>query len=454
MPEVPVKLYIDKILKNCRTNVAGLGLIPGPVKDRALRAMADRRAHDEEAILAANEKDVDALGKSFGSDLNKDRLKAAVARVRMVAEDVKEMAERLRVIADQPDPVGEVTGRWERPDGLVVSRVRMPIGVIGIISELKPLVTVESIALCLKSGNLSVFRGSPDWALTHEVIGKGLREAADGNGIPTGAWALIDRPEKDVALELIRAGKALDAIIPRGGAGLRKAVLDGARMPVLCHDGGLTHLYVDADVDLPLVQNVVINSKVQLPSATNALDTLLVQQGVARHFLAALINRLLVEFKVDVRGCPKTLALMGQMPISGHTSIIPATEEDWNRQFQAPTLAVKMVVDMNEALAHIAEHGPCMTAVIATSNYSSALRFTREADAAAVFVNASSRLHDAEGFGFGSDIGLSSARVHAKGPIGLAQLTCEKYVVFGNGQLRLPHPVPETYFDAIMLKRP
>jgi glutamate-5-semialdehyde dehydrogenase len=454
MPEVPVKLYLDKILKASRKNASHLGSISAPIKDRALRGMADRLARDEEAILAANEKDVDALGKSFGSELSKDRLKAAVARVRMAAEDVKEMVESLRIIADQPDPVGAITGRWERPDGLIVSRVRVPIGVIGIISELKPLVTVESIALCLKSGNLSVFRGSPEWALTHEVIGKSLREAAKESGIPDGAWVLIDRPEKDIAVELIRAGKALDAIIPRGGTGLRKAVLDGARMPVLCHDGGLTHLYVDADVDLPLVQNVVINSKVQLPAATNALDTLLVQQGVARHFLAALINRLLVEFKVDVRGCPKTLALMGQMPISGHTSIVPATEEDWNRQFQAPTLSVKMVVDMDEALAHIAEHGPCMTAAIATSNYSSALRFTREADAAAVLVNASSRLHDAEGFGFGSDIGLSNARLHAKGPIGLEQLTCEKYVVFGNGQLRLPHPVPETYFDAIMLKRP
>jgi glutamate-5-semialdehyde dehydrogenase len=454
MPEVPVKLYIDKLLKECRNHVARAAAIPGPVKDRVLRAMADRLMRDEKAILSANEKDVDALGKSFGTEVSKDRLKAAVARVRMVADDVKEMAERLGMIADQPDPVGAVTGRWERPDGLVVSRVRTPIGVIGIISELKPLVTVESMALCLKSGNVSVFRGSPEWSQTHAVIATGLREAAEQHGIPAGVWAMIDRPEKEAALELIRSGKALDAIIPRGGAGLRKTVLDGARIPVLCHDGGLTQLYVDADVDLPLVQNVVINSKVQLPSASNALDTLLVQQNVARQFLPALINRLLVEFKVDVRGCPKTLALMGQMPISGHTSIIPATDEDWNRQYQAPSLAVKMVVDMDEALTHIAEHGRCMTAVIATSNYSSALRFTREVDASAVFVNASSRLHDAEGFGFGSDIGLSSARLHAKGPIGLEQLTCEKYVAFGNGQLRLPHPVPETYFDAIMLKRP
>jgi glutamate-5-semialdehyde dehydrogenase len=454
MLEVPVKLYLDKLLKNCRNNAQAVARIAGPVKDRAIRAMADRLVLDHDAILSANEKDVDALGKSFGSDVSKDRLKAAVARVRMTGDDVKEMAERLRMIADQPDPVGSVTGRWERPDGLQVSRVRVPIGVIGIISELQPLVTVESIALCLKSGNVSVFRWAPEWSKTQEVIGKSLREAAQEHGIPSGAWVLIDRPEKEVAVELIRSGRALDAIIPRGGAGLRKAVVDGAKVPVLCHDGGLTHLYVDADVELPLVQNVVINSKVQWPAASNALDTLLVQQAIARQFLPALINRLLVEFKVDVRGCPKTLALMGQMPISGHTSIVPAGEEDWSAQFQAPSLAVKMVVDMDEALAHIAAHGPCMTAVIATSNYSSAMRFTREVDASAVFVNASSRLHDSEGFGFGSDIGLSSGRVHAKGPIGLEQLTCEKYVAFGNGQLRLPHPVPETYFDAIMLKRP
>ena len=194
MPEVPVKLYLDKLLKTCRNNVPRLALLSGPVKDGALRAMADRLVRDEEAILSANEQDVEALGKSFGSEVNKDRLKAAVARVRLVAADVKEMAERLSFIADRPDPVGAVTGRWERPDGLVVSRVRVPIGVIGIISELKPLVTVESIALCLKSGNVAVFRGAPEWAETHKVIGTGLREAAQQHGIPDGAWVLIDRP--------------------------------------------------------------------------------------------------------------------------------------------------------------------------------------------------------------------------------------------------------------------
>lgn len=454
MPEVPVKMYLDKILKECRSNVSHLALLTGPVKDKALHAMADQLTADEEAILSANEKDVDALGKSFESEVNKDRLRAAVARVRMTADDVKEMADRLRVIADQPDPVGAVTGRWERPDGLQVSRVRVPIGVIGIISEMKPLVTVESVGLCLKSGNVAIIRGAPEWTLTHQTIGKALREAAVKQGIPAGAWTIVERPEKDVAVELIRSGKALDAIIPRGGAGLRKAVFDGAKMPVLCNDGGLTYLYVDGDTDMPMAQNLAINSKAQFAGAANALDTLLVQQVIGRQFLPALINRLLNEFKIELRGCPKTVALMGQMAMTGHTSIKPAIEEDWRTQFQGPVLAVKMVEDIDEALTHIADHGLCMTAVIATTNYTSAMRFTREVDAGAVFVNASTRLNAGDSYGFGVDIGLSNSRLHAKGPIGLEQLTCEKFVAFGSGQLRHPHPVPEEYFDAIMLKRP
>jgi len=454
MPEVPVKLYVDKLLKDCRGVAKRLALLPGPAKDHALRAMADCVETGAEAILAANAKDVDAVGKSHEADVKKDRMKAAVARVRMTADSVKEIAERLRAIADLPNPVGAVTGRWERPDGLQVSRVRVSIGVIGVISEMSPLVTVESIALCLKSGNLCIFRGAPEWSLTHQAVEKALREGAEKSGLSAGAWIVVDRPEREIAVELMRAVKSLDALIPRGGAGLRKAVMEQAKVPVLSHDGGLTQLYVDGETDIPLAQNVVINSKVQLPGAANSLDTLLVEQVIGRQFLPPLINRLLEEFKVELRGCPKTIALMGQMAMTGHTAIVPATDADWCTQFQGPTLAIKMVESLDEAVAHIAEYGPCLTAVIATSRYDSALRFTREVDAGAVLVNASSRLNAGDSFGMGADVGLSGSRLHAKGPIGLEQLTCEKYVAFGSGQLRLPHPVPETYFDAIMLKRP
>lgn len=454
MPEVPVKLYIDKLLRDTRSLAKRLALLQGPAKDRALRAMADCIEADVDAILAANAKDVDAVGKSHEADVKKDRMKAAVARVRMTADSVKEIAERLRVIADLPDPVGAVTGRWERPDGLQVSRVRIPIGVIGVISEMSPLVTVESIALCLKSGNLCIFRGAPEWNLTHQAVETALRRGAEPSGLQTGGWILVGRPEKEIAVELMRAGKSLDALIPRGGAGLRKAVMEQAKVPVLCHDGGLTQLYVDGETDIPLAQNIVINSKVQLPGAANSLDTLLVEQVIGRQFLPPLINRLLEQFKVEVRGCPKTVALMGQMAMTGHTAIVPATDADWRAQFQRPVLAVKMVEGLDEALTHIAEYGPCLTAVIATSRYDSALRFSREVDAGTVLVNASSRLNAGDSLGMGADVGLSGSRLHAKGPIGLDQLTCEKYVAFGSGQLRLPHPVPETYFDAIMLKRP
>ncbi len=454
MPEVPVKMYIDKLLKECRRSTHHIAMLSGPIKEKVLRAMADRLAADAEKILAANEKDVDAVGKSFEADVMKDRMKAAVARLRMTEDDIKDMVDRLRLIADLPDPVGAVTARWERPDGLQVSRVRVPIGVIGVVSELSPLITVESIALCFKSGNLCVFRGAPEWGLTQQAIVTGLREAAEQNGMPTGAWVIIERPEKEVAVELIRSGKNLDAIIPRGGAGLRKAVIEQAKMPVLCYDGGLTHMYVDADTDMPMAQNVAINSKVQNAMAANSLDTLLVQQVIGRQFLPPLINRMLAEFKIEVRACPKTMALMGQMAMTGHSSILPAKEEDWHTQFQAPVLAVKMVTNLDEALSHIADHGPSLTAIIASTSYESAMRFTREVDAGAVFVNASSRLNAGDSFGMGADIGISGSRLHAKGPIGLEQLTCEKYVAFGSGQLRKPHPVPETYFDAIMLKRP
>jgi len=454
MPDVPVKLYLDKLLKDARKGTKLLALLTGPLKAKALHAMADRVVADEQAILDANTKDVDAVGKSFEGAGTKDQMKAAVARVRMTADQIKEIADRLHLIADLPDPVGAVISRSERPDGLQVSRVRVPIGVIGVISEKPPLVTAESIALCLKSGNLCIFRGAPEWSLTHQVLHTGLRAAASEHGVSDGAWIVIDRQEKEVALELMRSAKGLDALIARGGLGLRKAVSDQAKVPVLCDEGGLTQVYVDEETDIPMAQNLVINSKIQLANAPNALDTLLVQQIIGRQFLPPLINRLLDQFKVEVRGCPKTVALMGQMAMTGHTAIVPATDLDWRTQFQGPVLAVKMVANLDEAIAHIAEYGPCLTAVIATTHYDSAMRFTREVDASAVFVNASSRLHAGDSFGVGSDIGLSGAKLHAKGPIGLEQLTCEKYVAFGSGQLRLPHPVPEAYFDAIMLKRP
>lgn len=452
--EIPGKLYIEKLLKDCRKLSLQVARLSGSVKMTALHAMADRIAADEAAVLAANAKDIDALGKSVDGTDARNRMKAAVARVRLTADHIKEIVDRLHLIADLPDPVGLVTSRQERPDGLQVSRVRVPIGVIGVLSERNPLVMVESIALCLKAGNLCVFRGATEWKWTHHVLDAKFRDAAIECGLPPGSWVLIDREEKEVALELMRAGKGLDAMIVRGGTGLRKTAGEQTKVPILCDDGGLTHFYIDENTDLPMAQNLVINSKVQQTGAANSLDTLLVQQVVGRQFLPPLINRLLDQFKIEVRACPKTVALMGQMAMTGHTAIVPAVDGDWHTQFTGPVLAIKMVEHLSEALEHIEAHGPCLTAGIATSRYESAMRFTREVDAGAVLVNASTRLHAGDSFGMGTDVGLSVGKLHAKGPIGLEQLTCEKYLAYGMGQLRLPHPVPDTYFDAIMLKRP
>jgi glutamate-5-semialdehyde dehydrogenase len=423
------------------------------VKAQALHLMAERLAQDEHKLLAANEEDVEAVGKSLAGETSRERVREAVARVRMTADDVKIMADRLHLIADLPDPLEEITDRRDEVNGLQVNVVRMPIGVIGVISEMKPLITAESVALCLKAGNVCIFRGAPEWSRTQAVLAAALYESATEAGIPSGAFTILDRPEKEAALELIRSGKALDGIIPRGGPGLRRAVLDQAKMPVLSHDTGITHIYIDENADIPMAQNLVINSKAQQPGEANSADTLLVQQAIARPLLSALILRLLDEFKVEVLGCPKTVALMGQMSMSGHKSVRPAADEDWSRQFQTTMLAVKMVADLDEGLAHIAKYGPSHTCAIVTKSYDSARRFTKEVDAGTVLVNASTRLNAGDALGFGADVGLNTSRVYARGPIGPHHLTCAKYVVFGNGQLRQPHPVPLTYEDAIMLKR-
>ncbi|MBL8073801.1 MAG: aldehyde dehydrogenase family protein, partial [Nitrospira sp.] len=352
--DTPAKLYLEKLFKDSRSVTGPLALLPGSVKATALHAMADRVASDRDTILTANAKDVEAVGKSFGEGAAKERMKAAVAHVRVTAEQINGIVERLHQIADLPDPVGLVLDRQERPDGLQVSRVKVPIGVLGVLSERSPHITVESIALGLKSGNFCILRGAPEWRHTHEAIDGGLREAAVKSGVPAGAWVLIDRQDKDVALELMRSAKGVDALIVRGGSGLRKVVAEQAKVPVLCDDGGVTHLYIDGDTDIPMAQNLVINSKVQEPEASNSLDTLLVQQVIGRQLLPPLINRLLDQFKVEVHACPKTVALMGQMAMTGHTAILPATEGDWRTQFAGPTLAIKMVEGLDEALAHIA----------------------------------------------------------------------------------------------------
>jgi glutamate-5-semialdehyde dehydrogenase len=447
-------MYLSSLLKKSRESVTPTALLSGPAKEAALRTVAELIAERTEDLLAANREDVLAVGKSLEGEKDKDRVKAAVNRVTLAEDDIKLMADRMQRVADLDNPVGQVIEHGERPNGMQIRRVRVPIGVLGIISELSPQTTLEILALCFKAGNVTVFRGAPEWTATHKALAGLLREAGERHHVPATAITVIDRPEKDVALELMRATRQqIDALIVRGGAGLRKAVADTSRLPVLCHDGAVNHMYIDGDVDIPMAQNLIINSKAQQPSEPSSVDTVLVQQNIARQFLPALIRRLLDEFNVDVLGCPKTVAMIGAQPLPSYRNLVPAADEDWAKQFLAPTMAVKMVKDLDEALAHIAQYGTGHTATIVSRDYAHAMRFVREVDAAAVLVNASLRLHGGEEFGLGGDVGLGSSRLHARGPISLEALTTLKYVVLGIGQLRHPHPVPTAYEDAIMLKR-
>ncbi len=453
MVEVPIKLYIDKLAKKAREAARPLAGLDGKLKAEALHAMADRVQAREEDVLEANRQDVGQAATVLEGEANRERIREFVDRVTLMSDHLKEIADGIRDIANMDDPVGEITHMWTRPNGMQVSKVRTPIGVIAVISDFGPAVAVESAALCLKSGNVCVLRTNTDWKETNKIVFSLLCEAAGETGIPEGAISFIERPEREAALELLRLHKLIDAVVPRGGPGLRKVVTEQARMPVLCHDGGVSYVYVDAGADLPQAQNIVVNSKAQQASASNAVDTLLVHKATARAVLPGLIRRLLDDYKVEVRACPETMALTGTFELPSYTSSRPATDADWGKQFSAPVLAVKIVQDMDEALNHMARYGPLHTAAIVTRDYANAMRFAQEVDAGAVAVNASTRLNDGHEYGLGRHIGISTARVHARGPVALEELTCQKYLVFGTGQLRQPHPVPAVYEDAIMLKK-
>jgi glutamate-5-semialdehyde dehydrogenase len=450
MVEVPTKIYMTTLAKRARDAARAVSLVDGRVREGSLRAMADALEAGQEQILEANKKDVDAVGHTLEREAARD----AVERVRLSSEQLTHMAEVLRRLAELPDPVGELTEMWRRPNGMQVSRMRVPIGVIGVISDMGPDVTTDAVGLCLKSGNVCIVRGGPEWHRTNAAVAAAFTDAAERAGLPAGGLLFVERPEREAALELLRLPKYVDAIIPRGGAALRKAVSEQTRIPILCHDGGVSHVYIDDDADQPLAQSIVVNSKVQHATASNSVDTLLVHQAMAPKIIPGLFRRLVTEFKVQIKGCPKTLSLTRSQSFPGTQEVTEATEEDWGAQFLSKALAVKIVKDFEDALAHIARYGPGHTDTIVTRNYAHAMRFVREVDSSAVLVNASTRLHDGEEFGLGGEIGISTTHIHARGPISLNQLTCEKYVVLGTGQLRQPHPIPTPYEDAIMLKRP
>lgn len=419
-PLIPIPEYVNELVMRAKQAATRLATLSTAVKNRALLAMAEALEAQQEMLLAANELDLEA----FGTEPEK---KAMADRLRLTEERIVEMAVGLREVAALPDPLGTMPKMWTRPNGMQVGRVRVPIGVIGIIYESRPNVTADSAALCLKSGNVCVLRGGSEAIHSNTAIATVLVDAAEKAGVPAGAISFVARPERELVPLLLKQDRYIDLIIPRGGESLMKVVTEHATIPVIKHDAGVCHIYVDGDADPAMAERVCFNAKVQRPSTCNAVETLLVHQGIARNWLAPFIEKL-VEAKVEVRGCPKTCQLS--------SSAKPASDDDFGKEFLDLTLAVKVVKNVDEAMEHIAKYGSRHTEAIVTSDYPKAMRFLREVDASAVLVNASTRLNDGYQFGLGAEIGISTSRIHARGPMGLEELTCFKFIVLGSGQVR------------------
>jgi len=389
-------------------------------KNRALELMADKLEAQSEQLLDENNKDLEAAKSAGVSSSLLDRIALNPGRVRA-------MAKGLRDIGALPDPVHEIVKMWRRPNGLQVGRMRIPLGVIGIIYEARPNVTADAAALCVKSGNAVILRGGSEAHFSNQAIGEILRQACAETRVPQDAVQMV--PIRDHALinELLQLEDYIDLIIPRGGEELIRAVVAQSRIPVIKHYKGVCHVYVDKDASLEMAERICMNAKVQRPSVCNAVETLLVHEAIARRFLPAMIAKYQAA-GVEIRGCEKTSALV--------PGIKRATEADWTTEYLDLILSVRIVRDLDEAIDHIERYGSEHTETIVTSNYERSREFIDRVNSSAVMVNASTRFNDGGELGLGAEIGISTSKIHAFGPMGLEELTTTKFVVLGDGQIR------------------
>lgn len=389
-------------------------------KNAALHAMADALVKSAPAVLEANQRDLDTAA-------NAGMHPSLVDRLRLTRERIAAMAEGVCQVAALADPIGEVVEGWQRPNGLEIQRVRVPFGVIGIIYESRPNVTADAASLCLKAGNACLLRGGSEALHSNTAIVAILRQALAQAGLPEDSIQLIGTADRAAARELMRLNGLVDLLIPRGGAGLIQTVMQEATVPVIETGTGNCHTYVDATADLEMALSIAINAKCSRPSVCNAMETLLLHEVLMEEFLPPL-QEAMTQRGVELRGCARTLrALPG---------ITPATEADWETEFLDLILAVKVVDGLDEAIEHINRYGTRHSEAIVTEDYTAAQKFLREVDAACVYVNASTRFTDGFEFGFGAEIGISNQKLHARGPMGLRELTTTKYIVRGSGQVR------------------
>jgi glutamate-5-semialdehyde dehydrogenase len=393
---------------------------PTEAKDRALHAMARALTENAREILDANRADVEAAQQEGLAPALLDRLRLDERRI-------GEMAKGLAAVAALPDPVGEITSEWTRLNGLRVGRMRIPLGVIAIIYEARPNVTADAAALCLKSGNACILRGGKEALRSNIAIGRVLADVLRKEGIPEAAVSVVEAPGHEAVAELLKLHEQIDLVIPRGGEGLIRFVVEHSRIPVIKHYKGVCHTYVAASADLAMAEEICFNAKVQRPGVCNAMETLLVDRAIAASFLPRMATRYR-EAKVELRGCPETRTIV--------PDVKPATEEDWGTEYLDLILAVRVVGGMDEAIDHIARDGSQHTDAICTRDEAQAREFVRRVGSSLVIVNASTRFNDGGELGLGAEIGISTAKLHAFGPMGLRELTIEKFFAFGNGQVR------------------
>ncbi|MGE5664625.1 MAG: glutamate-5-semialdehyde dehydrogenase [Deltaproteobacteria bacterium] len=414
------KTAVESICRAAKAASAAIGRADTAAKNAALAAMAKGLRGGAGRLKEENGKDM-AAGKAKGlSAAMLDRLALTDARIAQMAAGIEE-------VAALPDPVGGVERMERRPNGLWVGRMRIPLGVIGIIYESRPNVTADAAALCVKSGNAVVLRGGSEAIHSNAAIVAVLREALASAGLPADAVSFVDRTDRAAIDEMLKAEEFIDLVIPRGGEGLIRSVAEKSRIPVIKHYKGVCHIYVDENADLAQAIPVCLNAKVQRPGVCNAMETLLVHEKAAPDFLPAAAAEL-AKRGVEIRGCPRTCALV---PFAK-----PAREEDWGTEFLDLILAVRVVPSMEAAMEHIRRHGSLHTEAILTRDHGRAMRFVREVDSSLVLVNASTRFNDGYQLGLGAEIGISTTKIHAFGPMGLAELTTTKFIAFGDGQTR------------------
>jgi len=415
-----IRTLVETKARAAREAARALALCGSRTKNDALLQMARGLEEKTAAILEANRADLERARASGVPRAFLDRLTLTDARI-------ETMAAGLREIAALPDPVGETVEAWRRPTGLEIARVRVPLGVIGFIYESRPNVTADAAGLCVKSGNAVLLRGGSEAIESNALIAAVLAKALEKTGAPSEAIQFVDVTDREAVAVMLELDGLLDLIIPRGGEDFVRWVAERSRVPILKHDKGLVHVFVDAGADLDMAASIVVNAKAQRPSVCNALETLLVDRAVAERFLPQVAARL-TEAGVEMRGCPETVR---RLP-----NARPATPADWDEEYLDLVLAIRVVDGLDAALEHIRRHGSGLAEAIVTNNVAHARRFTREVDAAAVLVNASTRLVDGSQFGLGAEMGISTSRVHARGPVGVRELTTTKFIVQGDGQVR------------------